>query len=300
MRLIPQKTLQSEVAISGVGLFTGAKADVRLLPARENSGIVFQRVDLPGKPEIPAHYSFVKEAPRCTRLATADASVQLVEHLLSALYAMGIDNARIEITGPEVPVFDGSAKTFVERIVPKEQSAPLEVLQIVNPVYLSLGETQIVALPADEFRISYTMHYPHSAKLGSQFHSFSVTHGDYQYEIAPCRTFALYEEIVPLLERGILKGGGLENGLVIRGDEVLNPEGTRFPDEMVRHKILDVIGDLALIGKPILAHIIAIRSGHAANAAFARLLDEQAVEKRDPVELLNLLRENAEIPVGGV
>lgn len=289
-----QKTLKNEVSLSGSGLFTGEKASLRILPAAENTGIVFQRVDLPGRPEIPAHFSFVREMPRCTRLANGQASVQLVEHLLSALYALGIDNARIEIGGPEVPIFDGSAQVFVEHLQEvgfQLQSEPRAWLQISKPLYLSQDETHLIALPSDEFRISYTMHYPQNPLLRSQYFSFSASAEDYKNEIAPCRTFALYEEILPLLQKGILKGGGLENGVVIKGDQIMNPEGIRFPDEMVRHKILDVIGDLALIGRPILAHIIAIRSGHAANAAFAKMLLKA---EKEPIELLSRLRETAQ------
>ena len=278
-----QKTLQSEAHISGVGLFTGEKVSLKIGPAPCNTGIVFQRVDLPGKPEIPALVPFVRKAPRCTRLATETASVSMVEHLLSALYALGVDNARIEVEGPELPAADGSSQLFVEQIEKtglEQQNVPRKFLEITKPVFWSEGDVHLIALPASEFKLSYTMHYPHSQLLRSQYYSFVLHPLRYKMEIAPCRTFSLYEEILPFIEKGIVKGGGLENALVIQGEKILNPEGARFEDEMVRHKILDLIGDLALIGSPLLAHIIAIRSGHASNVAFAKILLETFKSER--------------------
>lgn len=270
-----QKTLLQEVSVSGFGLFTGEKVSLKLCPAPANTGIVFQRMDLPGKPEIAAHVSNVREAPRCTRIATEKGSVLMVEHLLSALYSFEIDNVRIEVEGPEIPAGDGSSQIFVD-LIEKAQIQVLDIprkpIQINHPVYWSEGEVHLIALPSTDFRLSYTMHYPHSPILKSQYFSFSLSPDRYKSEIASCRTFSLYEEILPFMEKGIIKGGGLENALIIKGDRILNPEGPRFPDEMVRHKVLDLIGDLALIGVPVLGHIIAVRSGHASNVAFAKLL----------------------------
>ncbi len=270
-----QKTFQHEISISGVGLFTGEKASLKICPAPPDTGIVFQRTDLPGKPEIPALLSSVREAPRCTRLASSQAAVLMVEHLLSALYAYGIDNARIEVEGPEIPAADGSSQIFVDLIEKTGlvlQSASKKYAKISQPIYWSEGDVHLVALPANEFRVSYTMHYPHSPLLRSQYYSLALQPLRYKAEIAPCRTFSLYEEILPFIEKGIIKGGGLENALVIQGGRILNPEGARFEDEMVRHKILDLVGDLALIGAPLLGHVIAVRSGHSSNVAFAKML----------------------------
>jgi len=270
-----QKTLQKEALASGIGLFTGEKVSVRICPAAPNTGLVFQRVDLSEKPLIPAKLSFVRDAPRCTRLATEKGSIIMVEHLLSALYAYGVDNARIEVEGPELPAGDGSAQMFVdllEKTGLKAQKETRSVMTVSQPIYWSEGDVHLIALPSLEFRLSYTMHYPHSPLLKSQYYSFSLNPSRYKEEIASCRTFSLYEEILPFIEKGMIKGGGLENALVIRGDKILNPEGARFPDEMVRHKILDLIGDLSLIGSPLLAHIIAVRSGHLSNVAFAKVL----------------------------
>jgi UDP-3-O-[3-hydroxymyristoyl] N-acetylglucosamine deacetylase len=272
-----QKTFEREAHLSGVGLFTGEKVSLKICPAPCDKGIVFQRVDLPGKPEIPALASFVSKALRCTRLAVEGASISMVEHLLSALYAFGIDNARIEVEGPELPAIDGSSQGFVEMIEKagiQTQTSSRRYLKVSRPTFWSEGDVHLIALPADEFRLSYTMHYPHSPLLGSQYYSFILDPSHYKKEIAPCRTFSLYEEILPFIENGTLKGGGLENALVIQGGKILNPEGARFEDEMVRHKALDLVGDIALLGAPLLAHVIAIRSGHASNVAFVKTLLE--------------------------
>ncbi|EKE08733.1 MAG: hypothetical protein ACD_17C00020G0002 [uncultured bacterium] len=270
-----QTTIAKEVSASGIGLFTGEKVALKILPALPNTGIVFTRVDLPGKPQIPACLRFVREAPRCTRLATVDASVHMVEHLLSALKGMGVDNAQIEVEGPEILAADGSAKLFCDLLEQAEisiQDVDRRVLKISRPIFWSEGEVHLIALPSNEFRVSYTLHYPQSPLLRSQYYTVQVNPRHFREEIAPCRTFSLYEEILPFIERGMMKGGGLENALVIREDQIMNPEGARFPDEMVRHKILDLIGDFFLLG-PILGHIISVRSGHSSNIAFAKLIE---------------------------
>lgn len=278
-----QTTLSQEASLSGIGLFTGEKVALKICPSSPTSGIVFQRVDLPGKPEVPAHLGFVQSAPRSTCLAKGEARILMVEHLLSALYALGVDNARIEVEGPEIPAGDGSAQPFIDLIEEaslQKQEALRSFAHIQTPLYWSQGEIHLVALPSSEFRLSYALHYPHSPLLRSQYYSFRFSAENYKEELALCRTFSLYEEILPFIEKGIIKGGGLENALVIQGDRILNPGGAHFPDEMVRHKILDLIGDLALIGRPLLAHVIAIRSGHASNVAFAKLLAEQIDRER--------------------
>lgn len=274
-RAAMQKTIRDEVTASGIGLFTGEKVSLKVIGAPPNTGVCFRRVDLPEKPMLKAHLSFVRETPRCTRLADNQVSLHMVEHLLSALSALGIDNIIIEVEGPEIMAADGSASPFValiEKAGIVEQDVPKRVVTITQPIFWSEGEVHLVALPADEFRISYTMHYPQSALLKSQYYTISLSPEKFKEEIASCRTFSLYEEILPFIEKGMIKGGGLENALVIKGDQIMNPEGARFPDEMVRHKILDLIGDLSLIGCPIRGHIISVRSGHTSNIAFAKMI----------------------------
>ncbi len=278
-----QRTLAKSVSFSGIGLFTGEKVNVTFVPEVENSGIVFQRVDLPNKPVLPAKVEYVRSTPRCTIIGNEVFSIQTVEHVLAALKAYGIDNLTIELDGPEIPSFDGSAAPFVELIEKAgifAQSLPKEIYCLSSPVFWSKGEVHLVALPSDEFRISYTLHYPHSEFLKSQFYTLAINGENFKKEIAPARTFALYEEIVSLIEKGGIKGGSLENAVVIKGGSILNPEGIRFEEEMARHKILDLIGDLSLVGRNFLAHIIAIRSGHFSNTSLAKELENSIIREK--------------------
>ncbi len=270
-----QRSLKKAVTFQGTGLFTGAKTELKLRPAPEGTGIVFQRVDLPDKPLLPARVESVCETPRCTILGNQNFQIQTVEHILSALKAFDLDNVIIEIDGPEVPSGDGSAVPFVDLIQQAgviSQTATKTVHHLTAPVFWSKGDVHLVALPAEEFRISYTLNYPTSDLLKSQFYTVHVNEETYKQEIAPARTFSLYEEVVPLIEKGNIKGGRLDNAVIIKGNTILNPEGVRYQDEMVRHKILDLIGDLSLVGQSFLAHIIAIRSGHFSNTSLAREL----------------------------
>lgn len=270
-----QRTIRREIFISGRGLFSGEKVSIRLRGAPVGYGIVFQRMDLTNQPKIPLHIQNVGDALRCTRLKTSEASVITVEHLLSALSALEIDNVHIDVNGPEIPACDGSAKQFIQMIEEAEiveQDAAKKQWILSEPVFFSNQDTHLIALPSFERRISYTLHYPKSRLLRSQYFSFVLQRDSYVAEIAPCRTFSFYEEIAPLIEKGCLVGGGLDNAVVIQDDRVINPDGVRFEDEMVRHKILDLIGDLSVLGSGWKAHVIAIRSGHASNIAFARIL----------------------------
>ncbi len=279
--LLRQKTLARAVEFSGIGLFTGEFSHIRILPGDPNTGIVFQRVDLPDKPLIPALLAFVSETPRCTCLAKGNGSVRMVEHLLSALQGLGIDNALVEIQGPEIPASDGSALEFVQMIEQvgfKFSDLPKKIIRIDRPIFWSEGHTHLMALPSETFRVSYTLHYPHTPAIGSQYCSLDVNPEIYRSEIAQCRTFSLYEEIAPLMAKGLIKGAGLDRGVLIQGDKILNPEGVRCSDEMVRHKILDLIGDMALVGASIQGHVIAIRSGHASNVAFSKLLTASGIQ----------------------
>lgn len=269
-----QRTLQRTVSASGIGLFSGEKVSIRLCPAEENWGIVFQRVDLPHRPLLPARSEYVQGTPRCTVIGNGKDSVQTVEHLLAALRAYGIDNLLIEISGSEVPIFDGSSLHFVSMIEEagiSEQASEKKVYKLQTPAFWSKGEIHLIALPSEESRISYTLHYPQSKAIGTQFYSYVLGQESFKKEIAPCRTFSVYEEIAPMIEKGLIKGGSLDSAVIIKEDAVVNPEGLRFPYELVGHKVLDIIGDLSLV-PPFLAHVVAIRSGHASNNAFAKEL----------------------------
>lgn len=270
-----QKTLKESVSAHGIGVFTGEKVSIRICPSEKDSGILFQRIDLPNQPILPAKLEFVQGTSRCTVIGDQGVSVQTIEHILAAFQAYGIDNALIEISGSEVPIFDGSSLRFVEMIEEAgvaELESKKNVYFVNAPIFWSQGDIHIIALPSHEYRISYTLHYPRSQLIGSQFYSGVVDQEHFKKEIAPCRTFSVYEEIAPMIEKGLVKGGSLENAVIIKENAVVNPEGLRFSDEMVRHKVLDLIGDLSLVPVPFLAHIIAIRSGHASNNAFAKEL----------------------------
>ena len=272
---LKQKTLKKEVVFHGRGLFLGKDVVVRLVPASPNTGIVFRRSDLPGAPSIAAKTEQVQDATRSTKVALGEGSVQTIEHFMAAVGVSEIDNLIVDISGPEMPIFDGSSEPFVKIIDEAgtvEQEGDKNIYVLDQPVSWTQGDMHLVALPSDEYRISYTLHYPQSPYLRSQYYSFVVKPDTFRSEIAPCRTFTLYQEIAPLIEKGLLKNANLECGVVIDGEKVLNPEGVRFPDEMVRHKILDIIGDLALLGCSFQAHIIAIKTGHAANHSVAKEL----------------------------
>lgn len=268
-----QKTLKQEVSFQGRALFTGADVSVRLLPAGSGTGIVFRRTDLPGSAEILAKTENVQEAIRSTKIGVEGASVQTIEHFMAALFAFGVDNLIIELSGPEMPIFDGSSLFFAEQIEKVgllEQEGVKTIYTLDAPCYFSSGDMHLVALPSADFQISYTLHYPQSPYLKSQYFSSEITPSIFLSEIAPCRTFTLYEDVLPLIQKGILKNAALEHGVVIDGQSVLNPEGVRFTDEQVRHKVLDLIGDIALLGNALHVHLIGIRTGHAANHAIAK------------------------------
>ncbi len=246
-----------------------------LCPQKEDTGIFFERTDMPGRPRIAANAAHVFDTSRSTNLCVADARVYTVEHVLAACRAYSIDNLGIELSGIEPPAGNGSSDVFVELIEQagiKQQKKDIPIFELEAPVYWSQGEIHLVALPSKEYRISYTLSYPHVPALGTQFYSVEVTPAHFKSEIAPCRTFALYEELAYLMDRGLIKGGSLDNAVVIKEDAIICKNGLFFPNEMVRHKILDMIGDLSLVGKHFLAHIIAIRSGHTSNVAFAKEL----------------------------
>jgi UDP-3-O-[3-hydroxymyristoyl] N-acetylglucosamine deacetylase len=266
-----------------VGLFSGKKVNLTLCPAEENFKIVFQREDLEGKPIIQANLDNVTESIRCTSLGGKN-GVQMVEHLLSALYAFGIDNLLIKVNGPEIVCGDGSAMIFVNAI----EKAGVKDLKEKKKQYTLRGtysfadkETTLVALPANNFQISYVLHYPNVEVLQSRYFLFNLDEGKYKEALASCRTFSTYEDVKPLLDRGIIKGGDLDNAVVIKDGQVINSTKLRYPDEMVRHKVLDLIGDFALMGKTFNAHIVAIRSGHAANIMFAKRIYENFIEGKE-------------------
>lgn len=270
-----QRTLNDYSSFSGIGIHTGKEVGLRFCPAKEGTGIIFKRIDLPSQPIIPATVEYVQDTSRSTTIGIKEMRIHTVEHVLSAVKAYNIDNLCIEISSIEPPVGNGSSDVFVEMIEKvgvREQEHAVPIVKIQQPVYWSEGDIHLVALPYEGYRVSYTLNYPGSHFLRSQFHSVLINEENFKKEIAPCRTFSLYKEISALMDRGLIKGGSLDNAVVIKDDVILSKGGLFFPDEMARHKILDLIGDLSLIGFDFHAHIIAIRSGHSSNFAFARKL----------------------------
>lgn len=285
-----QKTIAREVELSGVGLHTGAGVRLRLCPADPGSGIVFRRVDLPGKPEVPAKIQYIHDRPRCTSLANGKAEVQTIEHLLAGISACEIDNVVCELNGPEVPGMDGSSRMFVEALTeagPKAQKEPADFYAVKEPMHLSHANWAIVALPrAEGLRVSYTLGYDEPRRLNQTF-SFDLEQDDFSTEVAPARTYVTSDEIDQLRAAGLGQGADEENTLVITADADADAEQLRFPDEYARHKVLDLIGDLRLLGKPLRAHVVAQRTGHAANRALVKKI---ALEMHRREELGSLQR----------
>lgn len=270
-----QRTIRSEVYIEGVGLHTGNMTRATFKPAPAGSGIRFVRVDLKAKPVIPADFGHVLGIVRGTTLGNDTAQVHTVEHLLAACAGTGIDNLEVLLTNNEPPVLDGSAKQFVELFLKaglQEQDAPRNYLTLSRPVTYESGSTKISAKPHDGLLIDCTIAYKHPA-LAHQQASFAITQESFAKEISPARTFCFDFEIEALKNKGLGKGGDFSNAIVIGLNGIHNPDKSlRFPDEFVRHKILDMIGDMYLLGRPVKAHITAERCGHGHNINFTKEL----------------------------
>jgi UDP-3-O-acyl N-acetylglucosamine deacetylase len=266
------------VETRGKGLHSGSDVAVRLLPADPGSGIRFRRTDLPGAPEIPADVAHLVDGDlmRRTTLACEGARVYTIEHLTSALAALGIDNVIAEMDGEEAPFLDGSAAPFVQMLHEAqgvEQDAPVAPLAVTRPIAFADGGAEIVALPSEGYRVTF-FSTSDERLLRAQSATFEITPATFEHEIAPARTFCFFHEIEPLRAAGLIKGGSLASAVVIGRKAVINSE-LRFPDEPVRHKVLDFIGDLALLGRPVKGHFLAWRSGHRSHAAFARHLRKE-------------------------
>ncbi len=276
-----QHTLAAEITQTGVGLHSGTSTHVRILPAATGSGRYFVRVDLPENPVIPAQVAAVNQTLLSTQLGKEDASVRTVEHLLAALAGMGVDNARIEIDGAEVPLLDGSAKVWTQSIA----SVGLESQSIAaqegwgdirEPIWVRQGDAFACALPAEETRFTYGIDFDLPA-IGNQWYSWSSTInqenscGSFATEIAPARTFGLLHQIEQLQQSGLIKGGTLDNALICGSEGWINPP-LRFANEPVRHKILDLVGDLSLLGNFPRAHFLAYKASHNLHIQLARLI----------------------------
>ena len=287
-----QQTIQNEVTISGIGLMLGEPVNLTFRPAPANHGIVFHRTDLPGEPIVQVcSDNYQPVIPRCTSLRAGEATVNSVEHLLSAFAGMGIDNMHVDIDAPECPALDGSALPYVRILQQAEivqQDVPRALIELTDPFAVYDEDKQLILLPADSFQISFVYNHP---KLPAQVANFTINPETYVNEIAPARSFCFSDEIELLREQGIGKGASYDNVLVIEEDGSTSSD-LRFVDEFVRHKMLDLIGDLYLVGKLPQAQVVAQKSGHALHAQLILSMAEKGLTQQkpsEPIEIMDIL-----------
>jgi UDP-3-O-[3-hydroxymyristoyl] N-acetylglucosamine deacetylase/3-hydroxyacyl-[acyl-carrier-protein] dehydratase len=280
-----EHTLAGPATLEGTSLHTGEKVTLTLKPAPEGHGFRFRRIDLPDQPFISADVDKVQTVERATTLAEGSVKVHTVEHVISALTGMGVDNALIEMDANEPPIGDGSAKPFVEMIKKAGivvQTVYRKTWEIREPIHLETGDGTLISIfPSKTFRISVTNVGPEGRF--TQYFSSEITPEIYEKEIASARTFVYYEDVKPLLEKGLIKGGSLESAVVVRGNEVMSKESMRFSNEFARHKALDLIGDLMLSGKRLLGHVIAVKPGHGPNTKMAAKIKTEYARMRSMV-----------------
>lgn len=268
-----QQTIAEPISFTGIGLHTGKDVTIECLPAKEETGIVFRRVDLPEKPEIRATAGHIVSTQLCTSIGCPQGNwaIHTIEHLMAAISMMGIDNLVIQIDSGEPPVTDGSARVFMELFSKAgivEQSQPCQVTQITESIYVREKGATLVALPYDGFRVSYTLSYAHPV-VGTQYVDLEITQETFVQEIASARTFGFEKDVEAMHKQGLALGGSLDNAVLIGTDAPINP--LRYPDEFARHKVLDLIGDLAVNGR-VQGHFIGIKSGHSLNAKLSQIL----------------------------
>ena len=274
--MLRQRTLKSLVSATGVGLHTGQKVRLALRPAQPDTGVVFRRTDLPGAPEIAARADLVGETRLCSCLVSGSTKVYTIEHLMSALSGLGVDNVYVDLDGPEVPIMDGSAAPFVlllQQAGIEEQGASKRFLRVKKRIEARDGDKWAVLEPYEGFKLSFSIVYKHPVIVKSNTEltvDFATT--SYLKEVARARTYGFMQDVEELRESGLALGGGLDNAVVLDEHRVLNAEGLRFGDEFIRHKILDAIGDLYLLGRPFLAAFSAHKSGHGLNNQLLRAL----------------------------
>jgi UDP-3-O-[3-hydroxymyristoyl] N-acetylglucosamine deacetylase len=273
-----QRTLRRQVSCVGIGLHSGNKVNLTLKPAPADSGIRFRRTDVggPGGHEVPATVQHLAGIQLATGLSRNEVSVETVEHLLAALTSCGVDNVLVELNSPEVPIMDGSAAPFIYLIQEaglKTLPARRKYLKIVRPIAISRGDKRIALYPSDHFKVTYSISYDHPM-LRHQSRTLRITEDTFVEELAPARTFTFLKDVEMMRQNGLALGGSLENAIVLGETGILN-NALRFEDEFVRHKILDAIGDLALVGYPVIGHLVAHRAGHALHTEFAaKILEE--------------------------
>ena len=271
-----EHTLAAPAICAGVGLHTGARVRLSIRPAPARAGIVFVRTDVRDRDNrVPAAAEAVVQTRLGTVIGNADGvTVATIEHLMAAMAALGVDNAVVELDGPEVPIMDGSAAPFVrllDRAGRRRQDVPRRAVQILQPVEVVEGDKRAALLPADRFEVAFEIAFA-SAAVGRQAVDVVVDEDGFREELADCRTFGFLEDVEALRRAGLARGGSLENAVVVDGDRVLNPEGLRRPDEFVRHKALDAVGDLYVLGAPIIGRFEGRYAGHGLNNAVVRAL----------------------------
>jgi UDP-3-O-[3-hydroxymyristoyl] N-acetylglucosamine deacetylase len=283
--LRPEQTIRTAVECSGVGLHSGAPVRLRILPAHAGAGVVFRRADLDGF-DVEAVSRNVARVSYATSLMKKGVLISTTEHLLSAFIGCGIDNAIVELDNLELPILDGSARPFVEAIRKagiRKQRRPRTYLRIRRELELREGDKFIAVYPADSYSVAYTINFPHPL-IGKETFSVDLSDGNYLAEIAPARTFGFLHEADAMRQQGLIRGASPENAVVLTRDGLMNPP-LRFADEFVRHKVLDLIGDLALLGKQILGNVVADRAGHAMHTALvSRLLRDRLWEETTVAE----------------
>ncbi|HYN12323.1 MAG TPA: UDP-3-O-acyl-N-acetylglucosamine deacetylase [Burkholderiales bacterium] len=296
--MLRQRTLKSLISASGVGLHTGQKVRLTLRPAPTDAGIVFRRVDLASPVDIPARADLVGETRLSTCLVRDGVKVYTVEHLMSALAGLGVDNAYVDLDAPEVPIMDGSASPFVLLIQQAgivEQGAAKRFLRVARRVEVNDGDKWARLEPHDGFKLSFSIEFRHPViERSTQSVALDFAETSYLKEIARARTFGFMHEVEDLRESGLALGGGLDNAVVLDEYRVLNAEGLRFADEFIRHKLLDAVGDLYMLGKPLLGSFAAHKSGHALNNRLLR------AALADPAALESVVFERAEEAPAGV
>jgi UDP-3-O-[3-hydroxymyristoyl] N-acetylglucosamine deacetylase len=270
-----QRTLRRQISCVGIGLHSGNKVTLSLKPAPADFGIRFRRTDV-GNHEVPATVHNLAGIQLATGLSRNQVGVETVEHLLAALTAAGVDNVLVELNSPEVPIMDGSAAPFIYLIQEagvKRLQSVRRYLKIVRPIAISRGDKRIALYPSDHFKVTYSISYDHPL-LRHQSRTLRITEESFVEEVAPARTFTFLKDVEMMRQNGLALGGSLENAIVLGETGILN-NALRFEDEFVRHKILDAIGDLALVGYPVIGHLVAHRAGHALHTAFAaKILEE--------------------------
>ncbi|MDC0709101.1 UDP-3-O-acyl-N-acetylglucosamine deacetylase [Stigmatella sp. ncwal1] len=294
-----QRTLGHSVSCQGVGLHSGATVNLTLRPAPAHHGILFVRTDTPRPVLIPALSEYVVDTALATTLGKDGVKVSTVEHLLSALAGLGIDNVRVEVDGPEVPVMDGSAAHFVQMVMSagiRELEEPRSYLVIKKSVTVTEGDKEATLSPSRRFRVSCSIDFKHPL-ISSQYYEMEMNDRSFSGEISRARTFGFLRDVEMLKKLGLARGGSLENAIVVDEASILNPEGLRFSDEFVRHKILDAIGDVSLFGRPVIGHLKVFKTGHALNHKLVqKVLADPSCYELVPLRRLESERSELRLP----